>query len=261
MREATVWGMIDAQPIMFPAPVQELNAAFLEFSVPAEAARPLLPGDAFELVESPPGTAHAIVTALEYRRGAWGAANALELAVLARPAGDLDEPPEPEGTIGVFLCDAPVSKEFIREAASRTLATPKTVEHVEVDTTEADVTFRLTCGDEPALTLRLPRVRSEDGPVPVELLAYNYVDDEPYVLPIEMDLPTGVVEPQAVEVEVGTGWFADMLRSLGIPRTPDRCTWGEGLTALFHLATPLDDPDTATPRTVGEPTGSTARSR
>jgi hypothetical protein len=232
--------MIDARPIVFPAPVQEMNAAFLEFSVPTEVARSLLPGDSFEVVESAPGTAHAVVAAHEYRRGAWGPANTLELAVRARPAGECD------GTTGVFLCDAPVSHQFIREAAKRTLGTPKKLEPVEVETDGADVTFTLAAGQERALTLRLPRVEAEGDPIPVRVLAYSYLDDEPYVMPFEMDVPMGVVDPEAVVVDVGTGWFADMLRALGLPRAPDRCTWGEGLTALFHLATPLAQTDEAT---------------
>lgn len=240
MGEATVWGMIDAQPIVFPAPVQELNAAFIEFSVDAEAARSLLPGDAFEVVESPPGTAHLIVTAHEYRRGAWGPANAVEIALRARPAGESEE------TTGVLLCDAPVSQQFIREAAHRTLASPKTLEQVEVRTTDTAVVFDVACGGKPALTLRLPRVGPAADPVPVKILAYTYVDREPFVMPFEMDVPTGVVPPDAAELVVGSGWFADTLRALGLPRRPDRCTWGEGLTALFHMAAPLAKTDQAT---------------
>jgi hypothetical protein len=233
MAERTVWGMIDAQPIVFPAPVQEMNAAFLEFSVPTEVARSLLPGDAFEVAESVPGTAHVVVAAHEYKRGAWGPANALEVALRARPTG------EPDDTTGVFLCDAPVSHQFIREAANRTLGTPKKLEPVRVDTTGAHVTFDLACEGAPALTLRLPRQEADAGRVPVKVLAYTYLDDEPYVVPFEMDVPTSLVDPTSVGVEVGSGWFADMLRALSLPRAPDRCTWGEGLTALFHVATPL----------------------
>ena len=240
MGEPTVWGMIDARPIVFPAPVQEMNAAFLEFSVPTEVARSLLPGDAFEIAESVPGTAHAVVAAHEYRRGAWGPANTLELAVRARPAGESDD------TTGVFLCDAPVSHQFIREAAKRTLGTPKKLEPVHVETDGLDVTFTLASGDERALTLRLPRVDADGDPIPVKVLAYTYLDGEPYVMPFEMDVPTGEVDPTDVVVDVGTGWFADMLRGLGMPRRPDRCTWGEGLTALFHLATALTETDEAT---------------
>jgi hypothetical protein len=240
MGESTVWGMIDARPILFPAPVQEMNAAFLEFSIPTEVARSLLPGDSFEIAESVPGTAHAVLAAHEYRRGAWGPANTLELALRARPAGESDD------TTGVFLCDAPVSHQFIREAAKRTLGTPKKLEPVEVETDEAGVTFTLSAGNERALTLRLPRVEAAGDPIRVEVLAYTYLDDEPYVMPFEMDVPTGVIDPEDVVVDVGTGWFADMLQALGLPRRPDVCTWGEGLTALFHLASALGDADDAT---------------
>jgi hypothetical protein len=40
-------------------------------------------------------------------------------------------------------------------------------------------------------------------------------------------------------LELGEGTVADELRSLGLPTTPDLATWGEGLSATFHLARPI----------------------
>jgi hypothetical protein len=54
-----------------------------------------------------------------------------------------------------------------------------------------------------------------------------------------MDMGTGVVAPEAVRIVVGEGPIADELRRLGLPRSPDFCTWGEGLSATFQLGRPL----------------------
>jgi hypothetical protein len=237
MRDGTVWGMIDAQPIVFPAPVHDANSALMEFAVDAGAARSLLTGDAFELVESPEGTARLLLGANEYRRGAWGPCNVLEVMLRSRPVG------APPDTDGVYLCDAPVSHPFIREAAHRSLRSSRRLESIEVELTEGEVTYTVSTGSsEPDMVLRLPRVPpASPGADPVRITtdAYSHLDDEPYVIPFEIDLPTGHVDPADVRIELGDGWFADMLRHFGLPKRPEWCSWGEGLTALFHMAVPL----------------------
>ena len=40
-------------------------------------------------------------------------------------------------------------------------------------------------------------------------------------------------------IEIGDGPVADELRSLGLPCAPDLATWGEGLSATFHLGQPV----------------------
>lgn len=248
MEDAGIWGMIDAQPVVFPSRVQELNSAVLNFTVAAEAARPLLTGDGFELVESPAGTAHLLLGANEYRRGSWGPCNIVEVMLRARPTGARD------GSTGLYLCDAPVSHPFIREAAHRSLGTVRRLEEVEVVTTADDVTFTVSGGaepnpagepgepgqaGEPGMTLRLPRVPPDHEPLHVRIQAYSHRDGEPHVIPLALDLPASTVPPEDVHLELGSGWFADMLRGLGLPRQPDRCSWGEGLTQLLHMAVPL----------------------
>ncbi|HEY8525366.1 MAG TPA: hypothetical protein VIL48_10405 [Acidimicrobiales bacterium] len=228
MEEGSLWGMIDAQPVVFPVPVHELNTALIEFVVPVEAARRLLPGDAFELVETEPGLAQVNVAALDYRRGAWGPAAAVETMLTARPVG------APPSATGIFLCDGPISQRFASEVASRAMGTSKRLETVEVDTTDADVRFRVSCGDERALTLRLPRVSGARERHRLDIAGYSCLDGEPYVTRLEIDMPAAAVDPADVDLSIGTGWFADTLRSLGLPRKPDRCWWGEGLTAVYH---------------------------
>lgn len=231
--------MIDAQPVLFPVPVDELNTALVEFTVPVEAARRLLPGRAFELVEPEPGLAQVNVAALDYRRGAWGPAAAIETMLTARPVG------QPASATGVYLCDGPVNHRFVGEVANRAMGTPKRLETVEVDTTDDAVTYRVSCGGEHALTLRLPRVPGARERYRLDLPGYSCLDDEPYVTRLEIDMPVAEVDPAAVELTIGTGWFADTLRALGLPRRPDRCWWGEGLTAVYHRPAPLDVADAA----------------
>jgi hypothetical protein len=56
---------------------------------------------------------------------------------------------------------------------------------------------------------------------------------------LEIDLGLGVVDPADVSLELGAGTIADELRSLGLPKTPDFCSLGEGLSATFQLGQPV----------------------
>ena len=49
----------------------------------------------------------------------------------------------------------------------------------------------------------------------------------------------GIVDPADVQLELGDSPVADELRSLGLPTTPDFATWGEGLSATFLLGRPV----------------------
>ena len=51
--ETSVWGEIQGQAITFPMEVPDLDAATLLFTVPADAAQRLLPGDDFEVIAAP----------------------------------------------------------------------------------------------------------------------------------------------------------------------------------------------------------------
>jgi hypothetical protein len=90
------------------------------------------------------------------------------------------------------------------------------------------------------LALRVPRVQTDDAPRRVDATSYSMVGGIPCANTTTLDLPAGVVaDPATVEVVVGTGPVADVLRSLGLPRAPDVCAWGEGLTLTSRLPRPL----------------------
>lgn len=229
----TVWGEIDGRTITFPMRVEEMNAATLLFSVPAEEAARLLPGDAFEVVEVAPGTAQMVIALCDYIRNPWGDYDEVNLGFLARPAG------APVDVVGSFVYRMPVNQAFTCEAGNRVMGFPKTVEAIDVGYTAEVVTFRLVYAGRPTLSVTLPRVEPTGPPESIEAVSYSYVDGVPYGTLLAMEMGTGFPDPTAVVVEVGEGVVADELRRLGLPAVPDLVTWGEGLAATFHLGRPV----------------------
>jgi hypothetical protein len=229
----TTWGEVQGRTITFPMEVEELRAATVLWSVPSDAAARLLPGDAFEVVEIAPATAQLVVAACDYVRNPWGDYDELNLGFLARPAG---APPE---VIGSFVYRMPVNQDFTCEAGNRVMGFPKTVEDLAVTYTDATATFRLAMGGQHVLTLTVPRSAPTGPPARVEATSYSYLDGVPYGTDLSMDMGTGFIDPADVVLELGDSPVADELRCLGLPRPPDMATWGEGLSATFHLGQPI----------------------
>ncbi len=229
----TTWGQIQGREICFPMEVAEMNAATLLFSVPIEAAERLLPGDRFELAEVAPDTAQLIIAACDYRRNPWGDYNELNFGFLARPVG------APDDVIGSFVYRMPVNQQFTCEAGNRVMGFPKTVEVLDANYTDDTVSFRLAMGGRLALALTVPRVEPLGLPERIDADSYSYLGGIAYSTPLSMDMGTGVIDPEAVTIEMGDGPLADELRSLGLPKAPDLATWGEGLSATFRLGHPV----------------------
>lgn len=233
MSNALVWGMIDAEPIVFPLVIDEFNSAMLLFSVPAAAARSLLPGDAFELVELEPDTAQLVMAGCDFRRNPWGDYNEFDLGFMVRPVG------APVDVTGVLMHRTLVNQRFSYEAARRALTFPRAVDEIDVRYAAETVTFDLAVDGVPALSLRVPRVAPEGAPERVDQLAYSYVDGVAHCVNLQVDVPSAVVDPAAVDIQLGAGPVAAELRRLGLPRAPDFCTWGDGLAARFYAPEPV----------------------
>ena len=231
MTVSTTWGSIEGQEITFPMEVDDFTSATLGFSVPAAAARALLPGDAFEIVEVGPGVAQLIVSLVDYRVNPWGDYNEVNLGFLARPAGAGEE------VIGSFVYRMPVDQEFTCLAGNRVMGFPKTVMGIDADYSDTHATFVLRDGASVALRVTVPRVEPLGEPTRIETVSYSYLDGTPYETPLAMDLATGVVEADQVVVELGSGPIADELSSLGLPCAPDFASYGERLGAVFQLGT------------------------
>jgi hypothetical protein len=227
------WGVIQGRSISFPMNVPDANIATLLYTVPASAAAELLPGRAFEVVETAPGKGQLIIAACDYRDNPWGDYDEINLGFLARPTGAGDD------AIGSFVYRMPVNQDFTCEAGNRVMGFPKTVEVIDVTYSRDDVTFALTFKGQLALRLTLPRVPPSVEPTRIAAASYSYLDGAPYATTLEMDMGTPVAELSRVRVELGDGVVADELRRLGLPTTPDFASWGEGLGAVFHMGCPV----------------------
>jgi len=226
------WGEIDGVSIDFPMVVDQMNSATLTFTVPAGAAQALIPGDAFTVAEVAPGSAMLILALCDYIENPWGDYNEVNFGLLVHPVN------EPE-QVGAFQWRMPVDQEFTKVAGNKVLGLPKTVEELSVTYSDSDVTFRLVIGGEPTLTITLPRAEPLGEPSRTETITYSYLDDQPTLLPLTIDLPSGFIDPSAVTIELGTSEAASELRSLGLPTNPDLAMWGEGLGGTFELPRPL----------------------
>jgi hypothetical protein len=235
MVETTTWGTIGDHTITFPMSVPEFNAATMMFTVDAAAARALLPGTAFEIVETAPGSAQLILAAVDYRRNPWGTYNEINLGFLVQLAGASTD------TVGSFIYRMPVDQAFTCEAGNRVMGFPKTVEVIKARYGSEEVEFSLTFGGQPTLTLRIPRVPAQDERTSVSNISYSYLAGQPHSTELEMQMGdvVDVSTPNAVDIELGSGIVADELRSLGLPTTPDLCMWGENLAATFHAPRPV----------------------
>ncbi len=228
MVETTLWGTIDGRDITFPMEVPAFNAATLLYTVPLAAAAALVPGGAFEVVETAPGVAQLIVAACDYTDNPWGDYLELNLGFLVRPVGRGDD------EIGSFVYRMPVDQAFTCRAGNDVMGFPKTVEQLAVAYDDATFTFTF----EGELTLRVPRAAAAGAAERIAAVSYSYLAGSPYGTTLAMDMGTGFVDPSGVVLELGGGAVADELRGLGLPTAPT-CAWGEGLSATFHLGSPI----------------------
>ena len=214
--------------------VPVFHSATLMFSVPFDTAAALLPGSAFEVVQTAPGIAQLVVAAVDYRDNPWGDYNEINLGFLVQPVGG------DAASVGSFVYRMPVNQAFTCEAGNRVMGFPKTVEVIDSSYSATDVEFRLVSGGQLALVLRVPRVAATAPPSRLGAVSYSYLDGAAYGTTLAMDVPADVVDPADVVLELGTGPIADELRSLGLPARPDFATWGENLSATFHLGQPVE---------------------
>lgn len=226
------WGEIDGVSIDFPMVVDDMRQLTLTFTVPIEPARALLPGDAFEVVEIAPGEAMFLVALVDYVTNPWGDYNEVNLGLLAHPAG------QPERA-GAFVYRMPVDQEFTMKAGNTVLGLPKTVEDLTYDYQGDTVTVRLASGGEHAVTVRFPRVLSEDAPTATETVTFSYLDGAPTELPLTIEMGAAMLDPSSIEITLGAGEIADELRSLGLPCAPDMAVYGEELSGTFEVPRPV----------------------
>jgi hypothetical protein len=232
---STIWGMIDARHIVFPAQAPCLNALTLMFTTPTERVVPLLAGDAYEVIEISPGSVDVLLAMQEYVQGDWGPCNTTDLCIPVRPVGATAE----DELDGLYLPEALINRRFNGEVAYWSMGIARRPATIEIARDGDDVIFTASEGERPTVTVRFPFAEPDAPPTVYEQRAYSYIDGEPYVVPFDIDFPQPVYDGTCVEVDVGTGRLADTLRSLGLPREADAYAWGTGMACTFHCPRPL----------------------
>lgn len=227
------WGEIDGVSIDFPMVVPEMNSATLTWSVPLEAARAVIPGDFFEVADMGDRTAMLVMALVDYVDNPWGDYDEVNLGILVAPRSD-------PAAVGAFQWRMPVNQEMTCRAGNEVLGLPKTVEEIAFTYTDDSVRVQLCMDGEPALTVRLPRAAPAGEPAEETTATYSYLQGEPTLVPLTIQLPPGIVEPSEVELELGGNAVAEELRAMGLPRAPDMAMWGEGLSATFGWPETLD---------------------
>ena len=235
-----------AADALFPLEVKEYNLGVARFLVPAAAARALVPSDVFEVVEVEPGRTRFDVVVVDHRQSPWGDYDEVLFSLLVRPVGGAP------GTAGGFVFRRSVNQRYSPDAPYGTLALPGTMADIDVGYTAEAASFELRVEGRRTLRLELPRAASPDpgsspGPAGgdrarIDAQSYSAIGDLPYVTRMNLDEPVPA-DPARVRVEVGDGPLADALRRLGLPRTPDSASWGEGLSMTHHLPRPLGAED------------------
>lgn len=229
---SVVWGEIDGRTITFPMEVTRFDALTLTFDVDASVARDLIPGDAFEPLDTN-GTAQLVVAACDYHENPWGDYLELNLGFLARPVA------APPGVDGSFVYRMPVDQEFTCRAGNEVMGFPKTVEDLSVHHGDDTVTFAWHRDGALVMRITAPTVAPSGEPDRIVTDSYSHLDGRPYATSLAMDLGTGFLDPVTVHLELGTGPVADELRALGLPAAPTFGTWGTDLGATFQLGRPL----------------------
>ena len=230
--QPTVWGEIEGTTITFPMEVTRFDAATFGFTVPADAAARLLPGDAFEVIEAD-GTAQFVLALCDYHENPWGDYLELNLGFLVRAVD------APEGETGSFVYRMPVDQAFTCRAGNEVMGFPKTVEDLSVTHADGQVTFAMHTEGELVLSVSFPDAPATGTPERVDTDSYSYLVGRAYATRLSMDLGTGFLDPTDVTVELGTGPIAEELRTLGLPTAPDFGAWGRDLSATFDLGRPI----------------------
>jgi hypothetical protein len=226
------WGDLDGVSIDFPMVVERMHSATLSYTVPLDAARALVPGDAFEVAEAAPGTATFVLALVDYLENPWGDYDEVNFGLLVHPVGRPEQ-------VGAFVYRMPVDQEFTKEAGNRVLGLPKTVEELRIEYPEGRVEVHLAMGGRHVMSVRLPRVAPSGPSELTPATTYSYLDGVPTELPLGIELGTGLIDPADVQVELGDSPVADELRSLGLPAMPDFAAWGEDLRGVFARPRPL----------------------
>jgi Acetoacetate decarboxylase (ADC) len=226
--------LIAGRTVRMPCVVRDASAGTAMFDVPLDAARVILPGDAFDVVESSPGRAQLIIAVIDYRDNDLGDYLEVGVTLFVTPRG---AGPDAAGT---FITRLPVDQEFTCAAGRAIWGFPKTVEDIALDYAADAVTATLRMDGEVVLRLTLPR-GGDDAMPPMPMTTYSYIDGVAHATAFTQGGTGAQLLPHGdgVRLELGQHPVAKDLASLGLPAAAVMSTWTEHMAGSFETPAPL----------------------
>ncbi len=223
---------IQGQTVTLPCIVTEASSAAATYLVDARAARALLPeGSRLEIAEAWPGKALFSIACIDYRENDLGDYNEVSVALFVREPGSGFPLPYlgtfidlMRGKLGTYIHWLPVDQGFTREAGEVIWGFPKTVEQIDREDTPGRSRFRLTAGGQHVLTLSFSTEGTRSMP-DQNLTTYTMIHGVPHRTQfVSGATETGFARAGA-ELTLGDHPYADLLRGLGLPKSPLFTAW------------------------------------
>jgi hypothetical protein len=228
--DATSWE-IQGRTVELPVVVRQAKAGVAFFDVDPDAARALLPGDAFELAQP-----QLLVALIDYEDNDLGDYLEVGLTLFVRPAGA----PADGSTDGTFIAHLPVDQSFTCEAGCTIWGFPKTVQEITADHGDTSSTWTLRMDGQLVLRITVPRGGADESP-DIDIQTYTYKDGVAHTTPFRQGGSRSqlVVGPEGVELELGDHPIAKELAAMGLPKPASMSQLTEEMHATFGAAVPL----------------------
>jgi hypothetical protein len=226
---------IQGQTVELPVVVRRAKGGVAFFDVDAAAAQAFLPGEAFEVVESAPGTAQLLIVLMDYEDNDLGDYLEVGLTLFVRPVGA----PADGSADGTFIVHLPVDQSFTCDAGRTIWGFPKSVQEITADHRDTSSAWSLTMDGQLVLRLTVPRGGSDEMP-DMSIQTYTYKDGVPHSTPFAQGgTGSSIGFGEGVELELGDHPLAKELAQLGLPKPASMTTWTEEMHGTFKAATPL----------------------
>lgn len=228
--------VFQGREVRMPCEVRDASSGSATFPVDARAARAMLPGDDFDVVELLPGRALLSLAIIDYRDNDLGDYNEVSIAFVVRErgtsrlralAGAL------RGRLATFIHWLPVDQSFTRDAGEGIWGFPKTVESIDFRYAPEQASARLEADGRHVLTLTVPRGGSRGLP-DREMTTYTYVHGVPHRTRFVSGAEGFGVKLGGARLELGDHPYAERLRGLGLPRRALMTSWMERMHGRFE---------------------------
>jgi hypothetical protein len=228
------------QRVELPVVVRDAASATANYLVRVEAARRLLPGPEFEVVELFPGRALCILACIGYRDNDLGAYNEISIALYVRERGEARRIPYLgpvvdvlRGRISTYIHRLPVNDSFACEAGREIWSFPKTIDQIEFRETGGRSICAWHCDGRHVLTLSSPMGGGRRLPES-SLSTYSYIHGVAHKTRFVTRADAVGFQLGGAELELGPHPIADELRALGLPKRPLMSVWMGRMYARFE---------------------------